>query len=879
MSTNLIQTSFAAGELAPSIFARTDLTKYHSGAAALRNFFVDYRSGASTRPGSKYVVQAFKSSSAVRLIPFQTSILIPYILEFGDFYCRVISKGASVLEAPFNITAASQANPAVITAPGHNIVIGDWIFVTGIVGMTQLNGLFFLATNVAGNNITIATVNGQPINSLGYPAWVSGGTIARVYKFASPYAAADLALVKFVQITNTMYLTHPNYAPQLLTFTAPTSWAFAPISFGATISSPVIASVTATAGTGASFAYQVTAVDNAGQESIPSAPGTISNCVNITTTAGTITVSWAPISGAVAYNVYRAEQSVGATLPPTGAAFGFQQSVTGASAIDSNIVPNFDFSPPVVQNPFAAGNNPGCVCFFQQRIYYAGSNSLPQTFWGSVPGAYNNFNTNDPVQADSAITGTLVSLQVNKINSMLPMPGGLIILTAKGAWQLSSGSGIASTSAVTPINATASPQAYNGASDVPPIVVNQDVLYVQQKGAIVRDLTYNIYANIYTGADISVLSNHLFFNRQILQWAYAEEPFKLIWAIRDDGILLSLTFVKEQEMIGWARHDTLGLFQSVATVTEGQFDAVYFVVKRFLGSIWVQTIERMADRTFPFGAEDAWCVDCGIMSALPAPAANLTITGTTAVPAPSTYPLGPTGPALVATGTGNFVSDVPAFGSSLAGDVIRAGGGIATITQVLSNVAVVATITQPITAVLPNDPLATPLPVTSGNWTLARPATTFSGLDYLNGSIVSILADGSVVPPQQVIAGQITLSQPATKVIAGLGFVGQLQTMPLDVQGGETVQGKRKKIAALTVRTTNTRGLKAGRAFNTLIPIKELNPNVQIGQAIPLITGDERIVMDALWDVPGQICLQQDNPLPATVLGVIPEIVVGDTSK
>lgn len=390
--------------------------------------------------------------------------------------------------------------------------------------------------------------------------------------------------------------------------------------------------------------------------------------------------------------------------------------------------------------------------------------------------------------------------------------------------------------------------------------MNWDVLYAQPDGAII-DLNYNIYAAIYTGSDISVLSNHLFFGYQLKEWAYAQKPFKIIWAVRNDGVLLSLTYVKEQEMQGWARHDTLGQFMSVATVLENQYDATYVVAKRFIGGQWVQFVERMDDRvTFPYGAEDAWAVDCAIKTTLPTPAAGLTISAST----------------LGASAT--FTADAAVFGSAAAGDVIRAGGGIATITSITSPFAVVGTLTQAITATVPNDPNATPLPVASGNWSLARPATTFTGLDYLNGQSVSILADGGVVEDQVVVAGAITLAQPATKVIAGLRFTKQLKTMPLDL-GNErdTVQGKRKKINAVSIRVTNTRGLSYGNTFDQLFPVKEMNPNVALGSQIPLVDGDEWVVWDPAWTVPGQMCFQSTDPLPATILGVIPEITIGDT--
>lgn len=201
MSSNIIQSSFASGELSPTLFARVDLTKYHTGCATLRNFFVDYRSGASTRPGTKIANQAKQSGAGLppRLIPFQTSALVPYVVEFGDKYVRFFSNGAAVLETSFPVSGATQANPCVITVVGNNFAIGDWIFLTGIVGMTQLNSRgYFQVTNVSGSSVTLADTNGNAINSLGFTAYTSDGTAARVYTLTSPYAVTDLPLLKFV---------------------------------------------------------------------------------------------------------------------------------------------------------------------------------------------------------------------------------------------------------------------------------------------------------------------------------------------------------------------------------------------------------------------------------------------------------------------------------------------------------------------------------------------------------------------------------------------------------------------------------------------------------------------------------------------------------
>jgi hypothetical protein len=318
--------------------------------------------------------------------------------------------------------------------------------------------------------------------------------------------------------------------------------------------------------------------------------------------------------------------------------------------------------------------------------------------------------------------------------------------------------------------------------------------------------------------------------------------------------------VKEQDMYGWGRHDTLGNFRSVASVTEGQFDATYFVVERPSpdGNGTRLSVERLHERTFAFGAEDAWCVDSGVSTAHTFPNASLKVSA--------------------ATGDVNLTATGNVFTVDMVGWVIRSGGGIIKITLVTDSFNAKGTVTLAITDLLPNDPLERPDTQPPGTWTLDEPFDIVYGLNHLEGQLVSVLADGGVVNDLVVQNGSITLPELATNVTVGYGYQAQLQTMPLDL-GNEisTVQGKRKKVGALTVRVKDSRAIKAGRTFDTVTPIKELNRTTFLGLPIKLVTADERIVMDPLWDVPGQICLQIDDPLPATVLGVVPEVVIGDS--
>jgi hypothetical protein len=867
MSENVIQTSFQAGELSPNLNARVDFAKYRSGCATLRNFFVDYRSGASTRPGTEFIRAASGGGSRIRLVRFQQSTDVSYVLEFGNHYIRFISNGGSIVEPlPFGISDVSQSNPGHVTVGTIGFADTQMVFIDEVAGMPQINNRYFHIFNVTIDGFDLYDgVTVLPVNTTNWPPYGGGGRVRRVYTLDSPYGSEELPLLKFSQNAAVMNITHPDHAPYVLTLIAAFSWTLVPATFGSSALPPSITSVVPVPGAGTvSYKYAVTGVDNNNQESEVGNVFIITTALDLRVAPGSNQINWGAVTGAFAYNIYGTSPSYSGQNFDIGG-LGFIGSVVApvVQFTDSNVAPDFSQTPPTFENPFAT-IRPAVSSYFQQRLIYANGGGVDAaTFWASKTGAPYNFDISNPIQANDAITGTLVSLEVNEIKSLIPMPTGLIALTSNGAWQINGGAGGVATQGgpITPVTATATPQAYIGADDTPPIVVNFDILFVQAKGSIVRDLTFNIYQNIYTGNDISILSSHLFYGHRIEEWAYAEEPFKVIWVVRNDGILLSLTLVKEQDMYGWARHDTQGNYMSVCTVTEGNVDATYVAVLRTThdGNRHV-FIERLAERQFQFGAEDAWCVDAGVSTDSFHPQTTLLISAT--------------------TGEVTMSADLVVFSPGSIGAVVKFGGGIIRITEFLSGTAVKGIVLQEITDVIPNDPQGRPDLAQSGEWSLDGTFNKVYGLDHLEGFEVSVLADGGVVNGMTVQDGSITLPGPVTKVIVGLGYQAQLQTMPLDL-GNEanSVQGKRKKVAALTVRVKDARGVKAGMTFQTVTPIKELNRVTTMGTPVRLYTSDERIVMDPLWDVPGQICLQVDDPLPATILGVIPEVVVGDGQK
>jgi hypothetical protein len=271
-----VQSSFAGGVLSPSLHARVDLAKFDSGAKTLENFVVHPHGGASNRAGLQYVARA--KGTSVRLLPFEFSTQQTYILEFGETYMRVIKDGGLVTETEVIITGATQADPVAISATAHGYTNGDWVYVSGVVGMTRLNNRFFQVANQTANTFEITDVDGIDIDGTGFAAYSSGGAAAKVYEIVSPYAAADLADLSVTQSADTLYLAHTGYAPRSLTRTDHTAWTFTELTFAPSIAHPTGASATAGAGS-ETHKWQITAMlAETFEESLPAAavtPATI----------------------------------------------------------------------------------------------------------------------------------------------------------------------------------------------------------------------------------------------------------------------------------------------------------------------------------------------------------------------------------------------------------------------------------------------------------------------------------------------------------------------------------------------------------------------------------------------------------------------------
>jgi hypothetical protein len=303
--------------------------------------------------------------------------------------------------------------------------------------------------------------------------------------------------------------------------------------------------------------------------------------------------------------------SQGWTVNPTTDQITFLEAPANAAAI---VVKEYATADLNVTDVWALGawsqsyGYPGEVEFFADRLTFAASSAQPQTLWLSRTGDYTFFGKSTPIVDDDSISATLNARGLNRIQDIIPLQS-LVVLTSGSEWRATGGDG----DAITPSTLAFRPQTHIGVASLQSLVVGATAIFAQNKGNTVFEMAYDFGSDGYTDGDLLTFSSHLMENHTIRDWTWQQVPYTAAWVARDDGVLLSMTYKREQQVVGWMRHvtgaprtfvrghcnDDLAPYdeiEQVVTVPEANINAVYWVVKRRLGNgTFVRYVERMAE--------------------------------------------------------------------------------------------------------------------------------------------------------------------------------------------------------------------------------------------------------------------------------------------
>jgi Ubiquitin-activating enzyme E1 FCCH domain len=244
---------------------------------------------------------------------------------------------------------------------------------------------------------------------------------------------------------------------------------------------------------------------------------------------------------------------------------------------------------------------PKTVAIHEQRLCYANTTLQPFGFWASRAGDYPNFlpGTED----DDSIAYNVASNKVDPIRWL--MSGSNLLLGTLAQEQAAYGGGLGDP--ITPTNTRIVPQSAEGSNGVHPETAGGDVIFCNRAGRKLFAIGYQADANQYLATDLIELAEHLTVGKTIKQIAWAKNPLSVLWCLRSDGTLLSLTYRKEQQVVAWARHVLTGaMIEAIAVVPsqDGTTDDLWLVVARTINGATKRYIEYLAPPFEPTSATD-----------------------------------------------------------------------------------------------------------------------------------------------------------------------------------------------------------------------------------------------------------------------------------
>lgn len=713
----------------------------------------------------------------------------------------------------------------------------------------------------------------------------NGGVVlngAVPYVIASPYLQADLATLDYAQSADVLTIVHPNYAPRELNRFSPTNWTLTTIVFSVPISGPPGASVTGTPSVGENpyNEYAITSVGPTGEESDTSnysaPPG--SN-IRVASPTSPITIKWSPKAGASYYNVYLAKNTL---TNPTGP-FGFIGSTAGLALNDTGILPDYNSSIPINNNPFSSANNyPSTVGFVQQRRVFGSTLNNPIGFWMSRTGLFSNFDSHITAEDSDSVSGSIAGEQVNAIQHILELKFMLMLTAGAELFVQGNGNGV-----VTPSAVNASVQSQFGASKLKPLKVGDVFLFNQALGSFIRDFSFDFAIDGYRGNDTTVFSSHLFEGYSLQDWTFQKIPDSILWAARNDGVLLSCTYLREQQILAWSHHDFInGTVENMCSIPENGNYAVYLVIRRVINHVAVRYLERLSSRIWS-DPLTATYLDC--FSSYD----GRNTSGTTMLLGFET--VFQTGPEAY-TQYLPLQSSAPFFTPQMIGDEIfiqdeefansngESGNQIRCVIISVTN--------SQNTTVLPNKEVPVEFhAVPAGNW--SRAVKTVQGLDYLEGQDVSVWADRFVVGSPlnrnistiyTVTGGSITLDKCYAVIYVGLPMTQDFEPLDLETSVGPTMLAKRKRTGKVSIYTYKSRSLFAGSEnpdknrdnvdgdpLFQLVEQMHGTSRQNYDEPSDLGTKQDYVSFDTRWNYGGRMFIRNVDPIPMSILSIAPE--------
>lgn len=652
------------------------------------------------------------------------------------------------------------------------------------------------------------------------------------FELAHIYDENEIFDVQFAQLNDVVWLTHPDHPPQKLIRYTAEYWTIADFAF---VGGPFMDDNTTST-----------------QMSCDNDTGTI----NVTTSSAVFTVSGSTLGHHDTYWKFGGTQTNSTTGVDEQGYFKISYVTDGTNATASVIKLLTDTTGTTAWAEGAWSDVrgwPARVAFHEARLFFARTDDEPDKIWGSKSFVFDDFALDGGADDD----GLNLQLATNESNEIQWLASGtaLIAGTYGGEFTISGGAD----EALTPSTAFAKKQASWGSEAIVPKRIGNFFYYVQRFGLRLRELFYSWDVDTYKAVDKTIFSPGVL-ESGVIDMAYQQTPDTILWCVLSNGTIATLTREVDQEIQGWSRQETDGLFESIAVIPSQtyQHDEVWVVVKRTIDGAAERYVEVFENIEVPDLQDECLYVHSALQFSAyddtTDSSATLTLSGTD-------------GTITLSTGTAYFAAgDVGNRVRAIDSDGVTVGE--AKVTSYSSTTLVTGDVKYAFDG----------LTYAAGLWGIS--ASELSGFDHLEAKELAILGDGGTDKPNQTVSeGTLTLSNDYFKVNAGLPYTQKLLTLPMEAGSARgTAQGKIQKINEVAVKVNRShKGFKIGGDEDLAERINFRDPTTLMGTPELLFTGIiPNITFRDDYRYGSQVMVINEDPLPIEILSIITELTTQD---
>lgn len=927
-----IQTSFSGGEYGPKVYGRVDNERYKQGLDTTINYLPTVQGPLYRRPGLKYVADAKDPSKPPTFIPFKFSATQNYILEFGDYYVRFYSNNGRVLTSGSTyVVTAYQNMYGAIGEPNCYKVFAS----RASVSPTQPETILTTSAVVQGSILEVPTPYSYDVaQQIKFvqkedTLWLSCSSIPvmTLQRFSNSLWTLQQFKTKdgpYLPL-NTYKNTYDGLNFYLRSTAAPIADPRFVINSGPKLRIDQIAAqssrIIVTTGSSHPFATGdyvyiagATGTVEANNSSVVTRESwqvSVYNATSFVLIDSTFSNAYTGsgyVWPAIFRNVAKAEDvgrpiafqrdsqryygyivnGFNSSSPATSFVGTDPITPTPASAtvvldqdfyntnysIAFNITSTFTTWYLGVYNSSPVGY-PGVVGFHQDRFVLAGVPQYPQRIDLSEIGLYNYFalseNSSLVVTDQNAISYNLASQETNKVKWIKSDSKGLLSGTLASEWNISPSS---QNAALKPTDINAGETSGFGSADIDAVKAGNATLYVQGGGRRVREMNFFFQVDTFRSTDLTELSDHIT-SPGLSRLAIQKEPIPILWALRADGTLLSMTYNRDDTTlkVGWARHQlggrsdsggTAPKVKSIAVIpsNDGTYDQLWCATQRYVNGTSVVQIEYL-NKYYDEASniEDSFYVDAGGTYDSPVNISSIS-PGSAVVTTSSNHGFA----------NGDYVKITKVVG--LNSSITDVDGYISSSNLVNYHTFMVGSISlntfylQDFNSSFLDARSYSPY-VSSGE--VRKLVSSISGLTWLKNETVSYLCDGRLEATAVVnSAGVLTLADKAAVVQVGYNYNSDAKTLRADAGSGDGSSiGKFRRVYRAAFMLHNVAEFRVGPSFTRLTPTTEIELfKADISQSdnpIGLFSGVIRESLETSFNYDGQICFRQSGLLPGVI--------------